>query len=227
MSILGSSAESARGSAARRGVRTSIGFTIAIWFSVVFYFAKRDAFATAPNTPPLRLLLALLLPIGCFWLVLGLSRPFAELVRHVDLRLLTGIQAWRFGGFAFLALYAAGLLPGFFAWPAALGDMTIGLTAPWLVLALMRDGRFVASKTFAAWNIFGVLDLVVAISMGAVAPRIFLYLGQTVTAKMVTTAPMVHLPLVLVPTFLVPLFICLHSVALLQRRTFRSATVNA
>ena len=52
-----------------------------------------------------------------------MSAKFRTVVLTSDLSLLTAIQAWRFAGFAFIALYAYGVLPGNFAWPAGLGDI--------------------------------------------------------------------------------------------------------
>ena len=75
-------------------------------------------------------------------------RPFRDFVLAADLRLMTGIQAGRFAGLGFLALYANGVLPGSFALPAGLGDMAIGVTAPWVLLALIRRPGFAAGKTF-------------------------------------------------------------------------------
>src|SRR5258708_6580371 len=116
-------------------------------------------------------------------------------------------------GFGFLALYTYGVLPGVFAWPAGLGDMAIGVTAPLMLASLLRRPNFAASKSFVAWNLSGILDLTVAVSIGALVPLLAPnFYGA------VTTAPMAHLPLVLVPTYLVPTFLMLHLTALFQSR---------
>ena len=78
---------------------------------------------------------------------------------------------------------------------------------------LLRQPDFAASKTFVAWNVLGILDLVVAVGTGAFGPLLF---GDGVGA--VTTAPMAHLPLVLIPAYFVPVFIILHLTALFQAR---------
>jgi hypothetical protein len=123
----------------------------------------------------------------------------------------TAIQGWRWAGFSFIGLYAYGVLPGLFAWPAGLGDMAVGLTAPWIVLALVRRPGYSASPRFVIWNLLGILDLVVAVSVaGLVQVRASGAIGE------VTVAPMAELPLVLVPAYLVPLFVMLHLSALLQ-----------
>src|SRR5262249_11237234 len=49
------------------------------------------------------------------------------------------------------ALYVHGVLPGAFAWPAGLGDIAIGVTAPWVALALVRRPGFATSRVFVAY----------------------------------------------------------------------------
>ena len=48
------------------------------------------------------------------------------------------MQSWRVIGVMFLALYAFGLLPGLFAWPAGVGDAIVGLSAPFVLRAIVR-----------------------------------------------------------------------------------------
>jgi hypothetical protein len=91
-------------------------------------------------------------PIAIFFGAYWLSRAFRAFVLRLDLRLVTAIQAWRFAGLGFIALYTYGVLPGMFAWPAGLGDIAIGLTAPWVMQALQRRPEFAASNWFVAWN---------------------------------------------------------------------------
>jgi len=122
-----------------------------------------------------------------------------------------GIQAWRWAGFGFLTLYAYRILPGIFAWPAGLGDMAIGITAPLVLASLLRKPNFAAGKRFVTWNLLGILDLAVAVSIGALVPILAPNFYGTVT-----TAPMSQLPLILIPAFLVPTFLMLHLTALFQ-----------
>src|SRR6185437_8157592 len=51
-------------------------------------------------------------------------------VLALDLRFVAAVQAWRWAGLEFLTLYTYGILPGVFAWPAGLGDMIVGFSAP-------------------------------------------------------------------------------------------------
>jgi hypothetical protein len=113
----------------------------------------------------------------------------------------------------FLSLYAHGVLPGLFAFPAGLGDMAIAVGAPWIVLGLIRDPSFATSRRHVIWNILGIIDLIVAVSMGTICSGFLRGLTGNVT-----TSPMSELPLVLIPAYLVPFFIMLHFTALSQAR---------
>ena len=192
-----------------------VAVVLFLWLVLVFVLGARGAFVQSPDTPPFPILLAVLVPLVVFiaaYLGWGAFRTF---VLASDLRLLTAIQAWRAGGLSFLALYAHAILPGLFAWPAGLGDIAIGVTAPWIALALMRRPVFAASRQFIVWNLLGILDLVVAVITGAMSSGFIPGLVGTVT-----TAPMAELPLVLIPAYFVPLFIILHLIALFQARRF-------
>jgi hypothetical protein len=166
-----------------------------------------------PGTPPLPILLGAVLPIVVFFLAFSFSKAFHEFVLTFDLRLAAGIQAWRFAGLGFLALYANGVLPGAFAWPAGLGDMAVGMIAPWILLALIRRPSFASSGWFKVWNWFGILDLVVALSSGGLNSMLSHGMPGEITIR-----PMTQLPLVLIPAYFVPIFVMLHLAALFQAR---------
>ncbi len=194
-------------------VKSLVGALLAFWFALVFLLGAEGTFIRPPQAPPLPILLGFTVPLAVFAAAYLGSGAFRALVLGADLRLLTATQAWRAGGLGFLALYAHGVLPGLFAWPAGLGDIAIGITAPWVALALFRRPTFTASPQFVAWNLFGILDLIVAVSTGALSSGFVAGL-----AGKVTTAPMAQLPLVLIPAYFVPLFIMFHVAALLQSR---------
>jgi hypothetical protein len=105
------------------------------------------------------------------------------------------------------------VLPGAFAWPAGLGDIAIGVTAPLVAVALVHRPDFSISRAFVVWNLLGILDLVVAVTVGGLISAL-----ASPAAGVVTTQPMAQLPLVLIPAYLVPLFVMLHLAALFQAR---------
>src|SRR5262249_50506983 len=144
-------------------------------------------------------------PVVIFLIAYGSSTAFRAFVLSASLPLGAAIQAWRAGGLGFLALYKYGVLPGTFAWPAGLGDIAIGATAPWIAMSLVRRPAFASSRLFVVWNLLGILDLITAVSTGGITSAL-----ATGAPGEVTTAPMALLPLVLIPAYLVPLFVMLH-----------------
>ena len=198
------------------GTTLALAAVLAVWVALILALGAGGAFATPPGELPLPIAIGVTAPVIVFLGAYWMSRRFREFVLAADLRLITGIQAWRAAGFGFLALYAYGVLPGLFALPAGLGDIAIGVTAPWIILALIRQPSFATSRTFVVWNVLGLLDLVVAVSTGALSSTL-----ATGIAGEITTRPMGELPLLLIPAYLVPVFIMLHLTALFQVRRLR------
>ncbi len=199
-------------------VKTVGGALILLWLVLVLILGADDAFSRGPAALPLPILAGVLVPILVFLIALWTVDPFRDFVMSIDLPIMAGIQAWRFAGLGFIALYAYGVLPGLFAWPAGLGDMAVGVTAPLIIYALRRRPAFSTSALFWVWNLFGMLDLVVAVTLGGLSA----VQGIGLSAE-ITTFPMGTMPLVLIPAFLVPLFLMLHIVSLLQARRLATA----
>jgi hypothetical protein len=195
------------------GIRLSVTLVLTVWFLLVVSLGASGAFVGPPGTPPFALAIGIGAPLLLFFAWLRLSQSFRDFVLSLDLRLIAGIQAWRWAGLGFLTLYAHKVLPAMFALPAGLGDMAIGFVAPWMVLALVRRADFAASAAFIRWNVLGIFDLIVAITLGTLNATL-----ATGAPGEISTAPMSTLPLLLIPAFLVPLFLMLHTVALMQSR---------
>jgi hypothetical protein len=184
---------------------------LAVWFAAVFALGASGAFMAPPRTPPLALLVAFVAPIASAVIAYRMSTRFRDWVLGIEPRLLVTLNAWRWAGFTFVVLYAYGILPGFFAWPAGLGDMAIGATAPWIVGRLAASPAFASSGTYIRWNRLGLFDLFTAMTLGAVG-------GFVLSDQPVTTSPMATLPLVLIPAFMVPIFILMHFAMLAQAK---------
>ncbi|HEV7612280.1 MAG TPA: hypothetical protein VGO37_10420 [Steroidobacteraceae bacterium] len=209
--VLPQSADSQPGG--RGGFRLAVASALTVWLLLVLSFGAAGAFVGPPGTPPLPIAIGVAAPLVLFFASLRLSQSFREFVLSLDLRLIVGMQAWRWAGLGFLSLYAHNVLPAVFALPAGLGDMAIGVTAPWIILALVRQPGFAASGTFIRWNVLGILDLIIAVGIGTVSAFF-----ATGAPGEISTAPMATLPLLLIPAFLVPLFLMLHTAALMQSR---------
>jgi hypothetical protein len=197
------------------GIRRNVYLVLVVWFVLVVSLGAQGAFLGKPGAPPIGMAIGFATPLLLFFMWLRLSSAFREFILSLDLRLVAGMQAWRFAGLGFLFLYAYKVLPGLFALPAGLGDMAVGFAAPWMILGLARNADFAAGSAFMRWNWLGILDLVVALGLGA---------SMAMAAPgTIGTAPMATLPLLVVPAFLVPLFLMLHATALLQARQMRRA----
>jgi hypothetical protein len=188
------------------GVRNPTAAILAAWFLLALGGSLLGAF-DSERRPPIALGLAAVVPVALFELCYLTSASLRQFVSSLDLRLLTAAQTGRVAGVVFVILYYQGALPGVFALPAGWGDIAIGVTAP--VVAWYWKRPF-PRKTFIAWNLLGVFDLVLAVSLGVLA-------SQTpvgVLAGDVTTRLMGQFPLSLIPTFFVPLFLIFHLISL-------------
>jgi hypothetical protein len=129
-------------------------------------------------------------------------------------------HTFRVAGVAFLITMALGHLPALFALPAGLGDIATGLAAVPIARGLARG----TGHRGARWlNVFGLADLVVALTLGALTAY------QLVSVSPPGSAISL-LPLALVPTAEVPLLLTLHitSLSALARapRTARRAAAT-
>ena len=204
------------------GMRQTVILVLSAWFLLVVSLGAIGAFVAPPGTPPVLLAIAVGAPLLLFFAGLRLSPAFRDFVLSLDLRLIAGIQAWRWAGLGFLSLFAHNVLPAVFALPAGLGDMAIGFAAPWMILALVRQPGFAASATFVRWNVLGIVDLVVALTIGTVTATL-----ASGAPGEISTAPMATLPLLLIPVYLVPVFLMLHATALMQSRRILRARMPA
>ena len=186
---------------------------IGSWFCLVLLAAWSGAFASTDASQPPLLIVAVVLPVVAFLLAYATSAAVRAFVLSRDLAWLTVLQSWRVAGFAMLPLYAVHALPASFALPAGVGDVLVGFSAPFLAATIV-DGRPTRPRLFVAWTVFGMLDLVTAVTLGALnsPSSIGLLAGD------VTTAPMARLPMSLIPTFGVPFTLIVHIASLLQLR---------
>ncbi len=183
---------------------------IAAWFIFALSASAQHVFETKPGVPPLPVGIAALSPIIVFLIWFAASAGFRRFALSLNPSTMTFVQSWRIAGLTFLTLYTIGLLPGFFALPAGLGDIAIGVTAPWAALKLANSSR---RKGFIFWQILGMINLVTAVASGTTAGLI--------SPHGVPTAVMTVLPMSLIPTFAVPLFFILHIICIAQARRWK------
>src|SRR5229473_3090884 len=183
---------------------------IGAWFLFALSASALDGFKNDANRVGLAVAVAAVAPILVFALWFASSEKFRQFALSLNPQLLTFTQSWRIVGFTFVLLEARGILPAIFALPAGYGDMAIGMTASFVAWKLADPGH---RNSFILWQVLGIVDLVMAVSLGTTA-RLIDPQGASMVAMTV-------LPLSLVPTFLVPLFVIFHVICVAQARTWK------
>ena len=191
---------------------------IGLWFVTALTMSALHVFARNPDRPPLALLVAVLAPITIFTVWYLRSKPFQQYILSLNPRALTLVHTWRLAGIVFLVLSTYKILPEILALPAGWGDIAIGATALPVAMLLARPEH---KTSFIVWQLLGVADLVLAITLGAAAR----FIDPQGVAE-ISTAPMALLPLSLIPTFAVPLLLILHGISIAQARRWRSEARN-
>ena len=114
-------------------------------------------------------------------------------------------------GSSFLAAGLRGVLPGVFAVPAGIGDVLTGLFAVPAAIAVAA-GTAQGRRAAIIWNIFGLADFAVAITLGFItSPGRF----QLIVPDVPSIGAGAY-PGVLTPAFVVPSSILLHALSLRQ-----------
>jgi hypothetical protein len=178
------------------------------WLAAAIALAAMGVYHVSSSAVP-TIQYGIVLPILVGAVLIWRSETAKRIIEAVPQQWLVGVQLYRALGAIFLILYATGKLPALFAWPAGLGDIAVGLLAPVVGLAYARAPRKAAGLA-RAWNVFGILDLAVAVGTGFVTvPSLLQPIEVQPTSELMTL-----LPMVLIPVYLVPLSIVLHLASL-------------
>ena len=204
----------------RRVIRISTAVLIG-WFGTAFALGFLEVYRAVSDRIP-TIPYGILVPIVIGGLLIVRSSTMARVLDAVPQHWLIGVQLYRALGAIFLVLYGTGKLPGLFAWPAGLGDVLVGVLAPVVAVAYAR-GPDKNEDLVSAWNIFGIVDLIVAVASGfSTSPSPFQLFAFDQPNQLVST-----FPLVLIPTFLVPVSVLLHIASMTKlRRTVRQMEVQ-
>jgi hypothetical protein len=183
---------------------------VGAWFAVVGMLGATGALS-AQGIGVAGLGAAVILPatLLCWmWLAAG---PMREAMSAVPVPTLIAVNALRILGITFVLLFAAQRLPAPFAPAAGWGDVLIGITAGPVAWILARRGTGARSLALA-WNALGMLDLLVAVALGATSSPGPARLFMDPPGSAIMTTP----PWILIPCFIVPVLIALH-VAIFDR----------
>lgn len=190
---------------------------LAAWFFVAVGLGLSGALGW-PNGLAIGLALAIGLPLLAYAFDRRLGRPLFGDFARLDLPVLAALQTFRIGGVFFLVAWAQGTLPAGFALPAGLGDIAVGLAAPFVATALARR-RPGAPFWARIWNLAGLVDLVVAVLAGVTHTRSPLGIFATTPGS----DALGRYPFSLIPSFFVPLAMILHFLSLRALRAAKPA----
>jgi hypothetical protein len=192
----------------RRTTWLAVMIPYTLWFAVAWSAAINGVLR--PGALPL-LPMAIFLPVIIGAPLLLLSKRVGWVLDAMPASWLVALQLYRvFGSFA-LAAWLRGLLPGVFAVPSGIGDTLTGLFAVPAAIAV-ATGTAQGRRAAIAWNIFGLADFAVAITLGLItSPGRF----QLIVPDVPSIGAGGY-PGVLTPAFVVPSSILLHALSLRQ-----------
>jgi hypothetical protein len=209
----------------RVAVWLAIAVPLTLWAALVQQLAVQGAFRPIPGVTRVLPLLpvAIFVPVVVGLVLLTRSKRIAALLDVTPPSWLIGLQVYRVLGGAFLVNWAHGAIPGSFALPAGIGDIAVGLLA--LPAALwVSSGTQAGRKLGIMWNLLGLADFAVAITMGILSsPGPLQVIALNRPNTLIGT-----FPTVMIPAFAVPSSIILHALSLWQlKRMERRMTAFA
>src|SRR5205823_4593042 len=132
--------------------------------------------------------------------LLLLSKRVGQLLDAIPVTWLVALQLYRVFGSWALAAWLRGELPGVFALPAGTGDVLTGLFAVPAAIAV-ATGTAQGRRAAIAWNIFGLADFAVAITLGLItSPGRFQLIVPDVSSIGAGAYPGVLTPAFVVPS---------------------------
>lgn len=190
----------------------TVAVTFVGWFLLTTALAWFDFYRAGAGRAP-TIQYGIFIPLLIGGILIWRSPRVAHIIDAVPQSWLIGVQLYRALGVIFLILYATDKLPGLFAWPAGLGDVLVGVLAPVVAISYARAPDRNTDLVFA-WNLFGLADLIVAVTTGFLtSPSIFQLFAFDLPNELIS-----QLPLVLIPVFLVPVSVLLHLASLAKLR---------
>lgn len=199
--------------AQRRTTWLAIMIPYTLWVAVAWSAAINGLFRPGASAFPVPLLpLAIFLPVIIGVPLLLLSKRVGQVLDAMPATWLVALQLSRVFGSVFLAAWIGRALPGVFALPAGMGDVLTGLFALPAALAV-ATGTAQGWRAGIAWNILGLADFALAITLGLITSPGPLQLIVPSVANGAASYPNV-----LIPAYTVPSSILLHALSLRQLR---------
>ncbi len=150
----------------RRTTWLAVMVPFTLWTAIAWAAAINGVFRAAASALPV-LPAAIFLPGIIGAPLLMMSKRVGQVLDAMPTTWLVAVQCYRVLGSQWLVYWLLGVLPGVWALPAGTGDVLTGLLAVPAAIALASgtaDGR----KATIIWNVFGLADFVVAITLGLI-----------------------------------------------------------
>jgi hypothetical protein len=198
--------------AQRRNTWLAVMIPFTLWLALIWGAAINGAFR--PGVSPIPLTpFVIFLPVIIGAPLLLRSWRIGQVLDAMPATWLVALQVYRVLGSVFLIGWARNVVPGVFALPAGIGDVLTGLFAVPVAIGLAA-GTLEGRRVAIAWNIFGLADFAIAVSIGLmIAPGPL----QVIVPSIPNTTTGIY-PTVLIPAFAVPSSILLHALSLRQLR---------
>jgi hypothetical protein len=194
----------------RRATWLAVVVPVTLWAAVAWTAAISGVFRTGFSPLPL-LPAAIFLPVIVGVPLLVFSKRVGQVLDAMPETWLVALQIYRILGVQWLAYLMRGLLPTIFALPAGTGDVLTGVFALPAAIAVAA-GTTRGRRAAIYWNIFGLADLALAITLGMItSPGQFQLIVPDVWGAGVDAFPNV-----LTPAFVVPSSILLHVLSIRQ-----------
>jgi hypothetical protein len=204
----------AAGVARRAALLLGLGTVGALvgWVIAAAVLAGLGAFRFSSTAPVPRVLVVDVAVIAALLLAARLPIIRRSLGDHRAPARLALVHTFRIQGIVFVLVMLLGGLPAVFALPAGLGDLAIGIAAPFVAAGVVRREGY--GRGVWEFNLIGILDLVVAGTIAVMVPRF---------GVAPSTAALGLLPLAVVPAAQVPLAVAVHLLSLDRIRRSRAA----
>lgn len=182
------------------------------WFVVAFAASQRGFFQNTLSWTEgdifgfLTFGVLMCIPLLIFFVAQGRSATFRRFVNEIPMPALIGIEVYRILGVVFLWFFTQEKIPAVLGTSTGISDLVIGVTAlplAWAFIKRLPNVRRLA----IAWNIFGISDFLIAMSIISLS---FLGLLQLHPDPVMIGF---H-PLALISLFQLPLSIIIHALAL-------------
>lgn len=182
-----------------RNIQFGFLFFYTVYLAYVSILSLKGVFDNKSIPPTVMVFASLPLMIILFGFI-GNTKLFKKLLGAITLESLITIHVFRIVGAFFIFLYFYHLLPAKFAFSAGMGDLITALLA-FPVARMVSKGKSWSIPVVYAWNIFGILDILVLLVIATIVGRNSIITGEP-GMREVTMFPFVWFPAFAPPTIL-------------------------